>query len=247
MDGDDRLRTSALQLLHDEMIRSPQAEVTSFGYIFFDDDSGVFRAGASPARRHLIEGDIFVEALVGKDFAGVCWNKCYRRTLLVDNHISFIPDQVHGRDLLFSRTVALHAREWRSLDAVLYESRFRVGSFSRSFGEPNIRSAIEVAQYHLRIFQDVALDRGVYPDLNYSIYRHLRYIVLLAAFRGRNYSDFKYLLTIVQNSSLWRPEVYLFGSRHDTLIGRFTSLLVIQPAFCWLLSRLLKRLNYEPY
>lgn len=247
MDADDRLNSSALQILHDEMIRYPQTDVTSFGYTFFDDETGVVRAGACPKRRHLRGGDIFVEALAGKDFAGVCWNKCFRRTLLADNHISFVPDQVHGRDLLFSRTTALHAIDWRSLDAVVYESRFRSGSFSRSFSERNIQSAINVAQYHMIIFQDAAVSRGVLPELNYAIYRHLRYIVLLAAFRAGNYSDFKELLSIVRDSPLWRPTAYLFGSRHDRVVGRFTSLLAVQPALCWFVSRMLKRLDFEPY
>jgi len=247
IDADDRLSSSVLQLLHDEMIRFPQTDVTSFGYTFFDDETGAIRAGACPPRRHLKNGNIFLEALTGKDFAGVCWNKCYKRTLLSGNDISFVPDQVHGRDLLFSRTVALHAVEWRSLNAVVYESRFRRGSFSRNFSERNIRSAINVAQLHLKLFRDTAVHRDVLPELNYAIYKHLRYIILLAVFRAGTYRDFKNLLSVVQDSALWRPTNYLFGSRHDKFVGRLTSLLVFQPALCWLLSRLLKRLNYEPY
>jgi glycosyltransferase involved in cell wall biosynthesis len=247
IDADDRLCSSALVLLYEEMIRYPSTDVTSFGYAFFDDETGVSRAGACPPRRLLNSEDIFVEALIGRDFGGVCWNKCYQRGFLNKYNITFIPDKIHGRDLIFSRSVAMHARVWRSLDAVIYESRYRAGSFSRNFGEHNIRSAIEVAHTHIEVFRDAALKRGALPQLNYAIYRHLRYIILLGAFRSNCYSEYKRYFQIIQDSPLWglpeREVVY----RCDRFIDRAMSMLIRLPRFCWAMTRVLKRLNYEPY
>lgn len=247
MDADDRFSLDALELLYEEICRNPDSDVTSFGYTFFDDETGRTRAGACPSRRHLIGDDIFVEALTGRDFGGVCWNKCYRYSFLLRNNIAFIPDKIHGRDLIFSRTAAFHAKEWRSFNLVIYESRFRSGSFSRNFGERNIRSAIDVANKHIEVFRDGSLRRGVLPQLNYAIYRHLRYIILLGAFRAHSYFEYKKYFQIVQESIVWLQIERKTACVCDRIPEKAISTLVKFPRLCWVVARILKRLNYEPY
>lgn len=247
MDADDRLSLNSLDLLHEEISRYPDSDVISFGYNFFDDETGCVQTIACPSRRHLTGDDIFIEALTGRDFGGVCWNKCYRYSFLLQNSITFIPDKIHGRDLIFSRSAAFHAKEWRSFDAVLYESRFRSGSFSRNFGEVNIRSAIDVANKHIEVFLDGSMRRGVLPQLNYAIYRHLRYISLLAAFRSHSYSEYKGYFQIVQESIVWSQIERDAVGVCDRIPEKAMSTLVKFPRLCWVVARILKRLNYKPY
>jgi glycosyltransferase involved in cell wall biosynthesis len=247
MDADDRLSPDALDLLYKEICRDPDSDVISFGYTFFDDETGRIRAGACPSRRRLINDDIFVEALTGRDFGGVCWNKCFRHSFLLRNNINFIPDKIHGRDLIFSRTAAFHAKEWRSIDVIIYESRFRSGSFSRNFGELNIRSAIDVANKHFEVFRDGSLRRNVLPELNYAIYRHLKYIILLGAFRANSYFEYKKYFQIVQESKVWSQIERKTACVCDRISDKTISILIKFPRLCWIVVRVLKRLNYEPY
>lgn len=247
MDADDKLADAALEKLHSELCVHPQIDVLSFGYEFFDDDSGSIRAGVRPLKRSLKSDDIFSEALTGRDFGGVCWNKCYGREFLLGNNISFVPDKTHGRDLLFSRTVALRAREWETFEEVIYYSRYRAGSFSRKFSEHNVYSAIDVADMHLKLFHDAAAFRGVVALLNYAIHRHLRYIVLLSAFRAKNYLEFKNHLQILRRSSLVNFLSWQIMSSRGQFLDRVMSALTSMPILCWVLARTLKKFKYEPY
>ena len=247
MDADDRLSLNSLEILYEEICKYPDSDVTSFGYTFFDDETGYTRTSACPSRRHLIGDDIFIEALTGRDFGGVCWNKCFRYSFLLQNRIAFIPDKIHGRDLIFSRSAAFHAKEWRSFDAVIYESRFSSGSFSRNFGERNIRSAIDVANKHIEVFLDGATRRGSLPQLYYAIYRHLRYILLLSAFRSPSYSEYKRYFQIVQESTVWSQIERNTAGVCDRITEKVMSTLLKFPRLCWVFARILKRLNYKPY
>jgi hypothetical protein len=149
--------------------------------------------------------------------------------------------------LIFSRSAAFHAKEWRSVDAVIYESRFRSGSFSRNFGELNIRSAIDVANKHIEVFRDASMRRGALPQLNYAIYRHLRYILLLSAFRSHSYSEYKRYFQIIQESTVWSQIERNTAGVCDRISEKAMSTLVNFPRLCWVVARILKRLNYKPY
>lgn len=247
MDADDRLSSSGLELLYSEINKYPAAEVVSFGYIFFDDKTGDVRSAYYPSRRDLRGGDIFLEALIGGDFGGVCWNKCYLHTFLKAHDIFFIPDKIHGRDLIFSRSVALEAREWHSFEVVIYESRFRFGSFSRNFNVDNIRSALDVVDKHIDIFYDAALRRGVLPELYYAIYRHLRYIILLSAFRSKSYYEYYNSFFFVKRSAIWMKSELESGYLFDSIRDRLISIVIKFPRLSWFLANVMKHLNYEPY
>ena len=247
IDADDKIGIGALERLYAEIQRYPFADVISFGYTFFDDGNGVVRAGSRPLQRHLYSQDIFVESLTGRDFGGVCWNKCYKREFLLRNNILFVPDRVHGRDLIFSRLVAFYSEEWRAFDAIIYESRLRSGSYSRNFNEMNIHSAIDVAVKHLNIFSAGAAQRGVLPHLYYAIHRHLRYIIILGAFRACNYSEFKKYNSIVQKSFLLILPKNLMMPNGIRISNKLMSVLIKNPIMCWIIARLLKRFKYEPY
>ena len=247
MDADDKIGIGALELLYAEIQRCHSADVISFGYTFFNDTDGVVRAGACPLQRNLYSQDIFVESLIGRDFGGVCWNKCYKRDFLLKNNILFVPDRIHGRDLIFSRLVAFYSEEWHSFDAIIYESRLRSGSYSRDFSEINIHSAIDVAVKHLDYFSAGATQRGVLPHLYYAIHRHLRYIIIVAAFRAPNYKEFKKYYSIVQkNCLLILPEHLLMPNGIRTL-NKVMSILIKNPIMCWIIARFLKSFKYEPY
>jgi glycosyltransferase involved in cell wall biosynthesis len=247
MDADDKIIIGALERLHAEIQRYSSADVISFGYIFFDDTNGVVRAGARPSQRHMYSQDIFVESLIGRDFGGVCWNKCYKRDFLLRNNILFVPDRIHGRDLIYSRLVAYYADEWRSFDAIIYESRIRSGSFSRNFSEINIYSAIDVASKHLDFFSAGAAQRGVLAHLYYAIHRHLRYIIILGAFRSRNYSEFKIYYKIIEKNYLKDFSFHLLTLNDIKISNKAMSVLIKNPLMCWISARILKKFKYEPY
>lgn len=247
IDADDRLSLNALDRLSTELRQFPETEVISFGYEFFNDETGDSRKVSRPSKRHLKSKDIFIESLRGRDFGGVCWNKCYKRAFLLDRDISFIPDRVHGRDLIFSRAVAFYAEDWRSIDVVLYQSRLRSGSYSRDFSERNINSAIDVATKHLDIFHDGAVVLGAVNDLYYAIHRHLRYIIILSAFRSRSFKEHKSYFNLIQRFSLNSVLKSYSTQNNGRFLNKVIYYLTGNPRLIWTIAKILKSLNYEPY
>lgn len=247
VDADDRLVPSSFEILSRELQKFHDADVISFGYEFFNDQTGVVQNIARLPKRHLRSNDIFRESLRGRNFGGVCWNKCYKLSFLLETKILFYPDTAHGRDLIFTRTVAFRAEEWRSIDAVLYQSRLRAGSYSRNFNERNINSAIDVIAKHLDIFQTDALNQGAISDLYYAAYRHLWYITILSAFRSINFKEHKNYCNLIQSFSRKRLSESALLQSNLSIYDKAIHFLVGKPILIWAIARILKRFNYEPY
>lgn len=247
IDADDRLVANALEIILNELRQYPQSDVISFGYEFFNEDTGSIHKITRPSRNHLNSTDIFIESLRGRDFGGVCWNKCYKLSFLLNNKLQFYPDSVHGRDLIFTRAVAYYAEEWCSVDAVLYQSRLRSGSFSRNFTDRNIYSAVDVATKLLDIFLADSIRLHVLDDLYYSIYKHIRYMTILSAFRSNDFKEYKVYFGIIQDFAQ-RSFLQNYPSlKNLRMYDLLLHLLSRNPVVIWTVARILKIFNYQPY
>lgn len=243
IDADDKIEPCTLSELS-LLIGEQKPDFVNYGIDFFDSKTGRVIKKTSFPSLILCHDDILKHALTGKYILGVCWNKCIRLDLLRDNDISFTPDRKHGRDILFSRKCSFYSKKALVTPKVLCHSRYHTGSFSRSFGVSNIISAIDLAELQVEFFTS-RISNEVKDLINHSIGRHYRYILILSAFRSREYSDFNEHLSLIKSSEFGN---YLTSTNNGINIkDRVLTMLLKFPKLCWITAQLLKKINFQPY
>jgi glycosyltransferase involved in cell wall biosynthesis len=247
VDGDDKLSPSALTTLSKHISES-DPDIINFSYLFFEDGAGrvIHKADVKIAKYSQFEA--LTRSFLGQGIAGVCWNKCYRRSLIIENEIWFTEDKLHARDILFTRMTIAHAESLLSISDVLYLSRYRSNSYSRSFSVENIFSALDLADKHVSTFLSESKFEKFKDSVLYAIGRHLRYIVLLSAFRSSSMTEFVNHLNVVRNS---RYAAYLYScdqtDRFFKYRDRLLSLLIQWPFLLRQVATISKLLGRYPY
>jgi len=245
VDADDWLDSSTLEILS-RYLQSYDSDMVVFGYDFIDNFGVVIEKKSFPLQSFLGE-QIFTESLKGIKIAGVCWNKCYKKSILFDHSLQFTPDMMHGRDIIFTRQFASLSKFALIIPEILYHSRFRQNSFSRSFNSSNMFSGLDFAKKHEELFLDGV---GCFSKMqvNYSIGKHLRYLLLMSAFRSLKYVEHKENFRIVKQSRFWiyvRPNldmIQLYTFRDFIL-----SFISLSAFFGRTLALISKRFGFEPY
>lgn len=243
VDADDKIESNALSEFS-SLIDEHNPDFINYGIDFFCSETGKIIKKTSSPTLILNDEHIFKHALKGKYILGVCWNKCIRLELLKDNNIFFTPDRNHGRDILFSRKCSFYSKKVLVSSKVLCHSRYHMDSFSRSFGDSNIISAIDLARHHIDFFAS-KVSNELQNLINYSIGRHFRYILILSAFRSECFAEFSKHLSIINSSNLG---IHLTNvDNHFNLKDKLFLLSLKFPKLCWITAQLLKRLNFQPY
>lgn len=246
IDADDKIEFNTLSELA-KLIENQKPDFINYGIDFFDSVSNKVIKKITFQDKTIKNNAIFADSLKGNNILGVCWNKCINLSLLQENKIRFTPDRMHGRDILFSRQCAFYSKKVIITNKIFCHSRYHDGSFSRSFNHSNITSALSLATLHNDFFS-TKLSNEMHDLLNYAIGRHLRYILILSAFRSSSFLEFKDDYKTLKES--------IFGSNLTTITSTVNnrslkhillSILVLFPRLCWLTSNILKKLNYQPY
>ncbi|ALO40953.1 glycosyltransferase family 2 protein [Pseudoalteromonas phenolica] len=241
LDSDDIFKSHTLSRLHG-ILKTNSYDFINFGYEFKNFETNKIIHNANYTTHDLLNGEILQSSLVSGGISGVCWSKCIKRNLILDNKIEFTPDRFHGRDILFSRTVSFYAKKALVLADNLVVSRYRAGSYSRNFGEKNIISALNLIEKHNSFF-DGKLSSEQHSLLNEAFIRHLRYIFILNSFRASSYAQFKSNVKILNTS----------GLRYSSTRGASSAKLAVASFVCkfpnvfWLLSKVAKSFGFQPY
>lgn len=170
----------------------------------------------------------------------VCWGRLYKSRIFNEERHHFSKSKKHGRDILFSRTLAVNIRTWVSANVLLVKSDKRTGSFSRTFTENNVRSAISLTlcskaeKRHDKLLEVV------------GNLRHLKYITILACFRIGRYDEFLRSLQLIK-----RRTAKISMEREPRSCSRFVSLFIIKficfcPILSWCGMKLVRKI-YQPY
>jgi glycosyltransferase involved in cell wall biosynthesis len=247
VDADDAIEPDTLERLS-AVIAREQPDFINFGFDYIDSETRKIRKRSYFTNSVLEDEAILSDSLKGTNIVGVCWNKCIRCLMIKKNGLRFIADRQHGRDILFSRQCAQVARKAVIIKDVLYHSRFRRQSFSRSFSQSNIDSAIDLAHKHLLVFQAIT-SPAMRSLLDYAIGRQMRYILILSAFRSSCFADFADNIKRIQSSLFWRHTINDLPGLDGLLRAkdRLLSMLLKNTYLCWLVARVLLKFNYEPY
>lgn len=183
VDADDFLHSNALMYLAN-VINGQDIDFIEYGYLFddFKSDSARDAQKFEPSEEILLQPSIFKSNLAGSSISSVCWSKCISRDFLLRNDIKFFPDKMHGRDILFCRQLSFFAKKVLITNALIYYSRIRPGSFSRSFTIKNVQSAIDLAR-KLEVFYVQAQVPATKNEIGCSFSKYFGYILVLAAMR----------------------------------------------------------------
>ncbi|CAH1596987.1 putative Glyco_trans_2-like domain-containing protein [Vibrio owensii] len=210
-----------------------------YGIDFFDNENGNVISKRIPGVKNYDNDAVIQEAFGNNCLLGICWNKCISLSFLNRNNIRFTPDKLHGRDIIFSRECALYASSVASIDSILCHSRFHRGSFSRSFSNKNITSAIDLAERHLTVFSD-KVDTF---KLKVSINRHLNYILFLSSFRSETFIKFREHHDMISKAKRDLEIENCNVNFRQKVISTYLSFKLVT----WFLSRSLLSIGYKPY
>ncbi|NBN70021.1 glycosyltransferase [Proteus sp. G2618] len=243
LDSDDIFLDSLLYILYSE-ISKRKYDIINFGYEFknFLENKTIYKSNYQ--RHELYKKDILMSSFQPKGISGVCWNKCVKKQLIIDNDIIFLPDRMHGRDILFSRTCAYHADVALIIPDILIISRFRQGSYSRSFSEKNILSAIDLLKKQESFF-DSKLSNEQMKFLYMALQRHIRYICVLNAFRTNDFSEY-----ISNYNMLSNYFNYKLNKNNNVKINfkyRMLDLMLKYPKIFRIICTIIKKFGVEPY
>ncbi|AGS61648.1 TPA: glycosyltransferase family 2 protein [Proteus mirabilis] len=243
LDSDDIFLNNLLYTLHAE-ISKKKYDIINFGYEFKNFVENKTISKSNYKRHELYKEDILLSSFLSKGISGVCWNKCIKKQLIMNNKIFFLPDKMHGRDILFSRTCAYYADIALVIPEILIISRFRQGSYSRSFSKKNILSAIDLIKQQ-ELFFNSKLSNDQMNFLYMALQRHIRYICVLNAFRTKSFSE--YILNYNLLSNYFN---YKLNKNNGTKINfkyRILDLMLKYPRSFRIICKIVKKFGVEPY
>ncbi|CAH7043507.1 Glycosyl transferase family 2 [Vibrio chagasii] len=210
-----------------------------YGIDFFDDTTKKQLSIKAPYNKFYNRKTVVLEVFDNNILLGICWNKCISLRFLNENNIRFEPDKMHGRDILFSRECAVHSNRVLCISDILIHSRYRKGSFSRSFGDSNIFSAIDLAKKHLDKFE-MSVGKS---EVCSSIIKHFNYILILSSFRSLSYQDFRHHYHLIENAK----EELEIKTRNLNFKQQLISIYLCNSRLSWIISRFIRQIGYKPY
>jgi hypothetical protein len=149
----------------------------------------------------------------------------------------------HGRDSIFILNCCLHAKTVLFISDVLYYSTVRDNSFSRVFTVNNLKSIISNVNLVSSISEKWAIDTKL---VDLYVAKHIRYILLMAAFRLSFINYLKGLKLFFKDNKLFvlfRFHVFMKNSFLKNMI----SILVCIPFLMFPITWVLNKFNIKPY
>lgn len=198
VDSDDVVAPTLLSSA-DQHLQDPGVDVISFG-IVFRDPAGRTVATRSVAATFSSTGDeIFMDAMLDRNFLSSACNKIYRHSMLVENAIIF-PKLRAYEDSVFSRNVARHARKVVYLSDAFYFALTRHGSTSRAMSVRSFTLAAEMIDCERDMFYN-NIEKPVWrAAFSAHVARFFAYLIILSAFRIDDSRERAACLTIANSA-----------------------------------------------
>jgi glycosyltransferase involved in cell wall biosynthesis len=197
VDSDDYLMpTMACDVV--KVLEETNADFANFGASFVDTNHKIIKSVCPSNFKLLIGDEIFHNALIDNGIYTISVNKIYRRSFLLDNKIEF-PALKSNEDIFFSRAVAYYAKKTVFIPSIYYIALIRKGSTSRSMDKSIFTNSIEIIKYERNHFSP-KISKGITADyFDAHILKFFTYILIQAAFRINNISEYKECFLIAQN------------------------------------------------
>jgi len=239
LDADDELFENCMEKLNYEL-KLESYDFINYGISFVNYITNNITKKISYGRIVLEDIDILNTAMEGNGILSVCWSKTINRKFLINHNIEFMPDKVHGRDMIFSRVVSLKSKKSLVIPDILVRSFEVDDSFSRTFSIKNIESAIKISNDLNMIFENENIDKNI---LDYAIYRHLRYISVLSSFRFEKFSSHVSAIKLIKDSFSSLTNFKNCKKKKDYLIVIWLKF----PFISFMMASFLKKFNIRPY
>lgn len=245
LDSDDTLEAESCAILHDRFVTT-DAQVVSFGLRFQTEEGREIASRHVDCVRISEAPDIFIDAMLDRDFLTSPCNKAYRRSLLVDNAIEF-PALRAYEDTLFSRHIAYCATKVLYIPDILYSATTRAGSTTRSMSAKNFAIAGDLIAQEKLLFADRLVQEQGEAAFGAHIARFLAHLLLLAAFRVDNRNERRVCWRLAAEAGF-----YAQAQRRDVMAllsfrTRIQVAIAKRPALARLAAQVAKRLNITPY
>ena len=245
VDSDDTVAPNLLSVVFDHL-SDTEIDVVSFGVDFHDENDRVV-ARRVPINNFSSTGkDIYLDAMLDRNFLSVVWNKVYKHSLLKDNSITF-PELRAYEDSVFSRHVALSAQKVQYINKSLYFALVRSGSTSRGMTKSSFLHAAEMIETERELFNINAADLALTRIFRAHIARFLAYIIIQAAFRIDDPGERSACLEIADEIGFTdcatdRSALALLDIRMKLQV-----LLARNPTLLRVIAKVARRFNFAPY
>ncbi|MYM60715.1 glycosyltransferase [Vibrio sp. OCN044] len=239
LDSDDNLTNNALSNLSDLIDSSIDVDYFNCSVSFYYDNKSENQLCFE--EKILLNNEIINESFMGNSLKGICWNKCYSLHFLMENNIRFKEDKLHGRDILFSRLCAYHAKKVVVSNICIVNSHVREGSFSRSFSLKNLESALDLISQHEIYF----INKVPRSFLENFAYKHLSYILIVAIFRCETKEQFFEFHKVVKDN-LEHNQFYKLFFKPNVKLFIFNFIIFFKRP-SWYLARLVSLFGIKPY
>jgi glycosyltransferase EpsH len=181
-----------------KVLEDTNADFANFGASFVDTNHKIIKSICPSNFKTLTGDEIFHNALIDNGIYTVCVNKVYRRSFLLENKIEF-PALKSNEDIFFSRAVAYYAKKTVFIPSIYYIALIRKGSTSRSMDKSIFTNSIEVIKYERKHFSS-KISNGITAEyFEAHILKFFTYILIQAAFRINNISEYKECFLIAEN------------------------------------------------
>lgn len=229
-----------------QKLSDPELDVVSFG-ILFRNPAGRTVATRSTATTFTSSGDtIFLDAMLDRNFMSVVWNKIYRRSLLVENEITF-PKLRAYEDSVFSRSVAHHARKVLYMKDILYFALTRHDSTSRAMSVRSFRLAAEMIDCERSMFY-AGVEKPVWRGaFSAHVARFFAYLIILSAFRIDSEAERADCLKIAYDAGFNAAAADKQARKLLNLRIKAQIFLARHPRLLRMLAVTARRLNLVPY
>ncbi len=210
VDSDDWIDSTLCEDMH-RLIENTNADFINFGLEFFSQDGKVIHHKSNFKDEMLIDSTIFTKAMLDDDVLTVVWNKCYRRTFLIENKIKF-PEVKEWEDVLYTRKIAYFATKTIFSKNVYYHALIRSDSRSRSISSEFLSKGLELLNLELEFIQLIDINRQ-YKDLFRAHYlKHLTFFLVKAAFEIDKVEEYKKCFEVINESNY-----YIYAKSKDAL------------------------------
>jgi glycosyltransferase involved in cell wall biosynthesis len=181
VDSDDEIDLRLCEIANGAFQKAG-ADIVSFG-LQFETLNGWVTARRSQRKSFISEQpDIFIDAMLDRNFLSSPCNKVYKCSLILENDLKFPISRAY-EDSLFSKHVAYHAKRVLYIPDILYRAVMRPGSISRKMSINNFVIAVDLISRERELFSEAIQQPHGMTVFRAHVVRFFAHLLLLSAFR----------------------------------------------------------------
>ena len=245
LDSDDWVDPNLCEEMYGFM-EDTKADFINFGLEFITQTETIIRRKANFKSHFLVGSTIFIKSMLDDDILTVVWNKCYRRSFLLEHDIRF-PEVTEWEDILYTRKIAYFSDKTYFINKIYYHALVRDDSRSRSISPDFLIKGLELLKIEHSFI--ISIDNlNIYNDLFRAHYlKHLTFFLVKAAFEIKSYSEYLSCFRVIMNSDYYNIVFYKQAKKYLSFRIKLAILLCNYPKLLRMSALFLKKINIRTY